>query len=119
MLIIGVLVLCLVIGLCVLKWGRWDWDVFGVIFTIVGACGLLLAVISLPIQRMGIMAGIQRIEAVRASRVMVEGASNFEVAAWRVKVAEVNADLAEAKYYNRTLFDIWYPDAIEAVEPIQ
>lgn len=119
MTIIALALLVLVAGCLVLKFWSWEAEIFGIALLLVGGSATVGCAISLPMNRMEVRAGIARLEAVRASRSMVEGTSNLEVAAWRVKVAEVNADLAEFKFYNKTAFDLWIPDEIEAVRPIQ
>lgn len=80
--------------------------------------GMLLtfALLFIPLNRMKVRSNIAAFNAVRDSRA---GGQEIEAAAWRMKVAEQNAWLASKRYYNRTLFDLWIPDEIEALQPIE
>ena len=76
---------------------------------------LAFAVFLIPVYRMDTQAKIAEFNAIKASRI---GGSPIEAAAWRMKVAETNAWLANTQYYNRSLFDLWFPDDVERLEPI-
>lgn len=116
MIIVIAFVVLLVIGTCLLKWGSWDWEMAGGLAAIVGGIGVLFSVFTIPLNRMGWESTFVEVEAIRASRASDDP---LEGAAWRMKAAEVNAHLASGRYYNGTVFDIWIPDQIESVEPIQ
>jgi hypothetical protein len=100
-----------------MKFGEYtDAGFVSVLCAIVSGLMLALALAFIPIQRIGVHASIAEFEAVRASRA---GGSEIEAAAWRMKVAESNAWLASIRYYNGTAFDIWIPDEVEALKPIE
>ena len=109
--LLAILVACVVIG-------RRSYSAADLCFPIglVAVVVLFVAVVFLPFSRMDVRASIAEFEAIRASRA---GGSEIEAAAWRMKVAESNAWLASTRYYNRTVFDIWIPDAVEDLEPIE
>lgn len=94
-----------------------DLDFIAAMFAcVVGAVGLVMCMMTLPKERMEWQSKFREIEAIRASRVREDP---IEGAAWRMKAAEVNAEIAKGRYYNQTVFDIWIPDQIESVEPIK
>ena len=84
-----------------------------------GLSALVLALfsISITLERMSWQATFAEVEAIRATRDAAE--VGIEDAAWRMKAAEVNAKLASGRYYNGTVFDIWIPDKIESIKPIE
>lgn len=91
-----------------------DFSVVGGILTVIV---MILCLVTLPFQRMDVHSRIAQFHAIEASRL---GGTPIEAAAWRMQVAEQNAWLASAKYYNHTqLFDLWYPDEVDQVEPIK
>lgn len=89
------------------------------VIAVLAAIVLFLFCVNIPFGHIGVMAKIDGFEAVRQSRALTGVGPAIEAAAWRMKVAESNAWLAEQKYYNKTAFDLWIPDEIESVEPIQ
>lgn len=95
-------------------WGDW-YDFPAAMLAAISGSALAIALLFMPLNRMDIRSSIAGFNAVRDSRA---GGTEIEAAAWRMKVAEENAWLAETRYYNRTLFDLWIPDEIEQLEPI-
>jgi hypothetical protein len=116
-----ILIGCAVALVAGLLWLRHD-DMSGVAFglTSIGGLGLFLGLLFLLVGRLEVRGFMTEVESVRTSiaAARVNG-ENIENAALQVKVAEVNATLARAQYWNGTVFDLWYPDAIEAVEPVR
>lgn len=97
-----------------------DWREFaGVIFAMLGGLGVLMCAITIPANRMEVNAFIYKVDSARVTRAADIGLQPFEGAAWRIFVAETNASIAEARYYNKTVFDLWIPDAIDDVEPLK
>lgn len=96
----------------------YEWDGLGIALALLGGIGLAAGLMALPMSRMEWHSKIVEIQAIKESREL-HGAPDIEAAAWRMQVAEVNAELASARYYNGTLFDIWIPDEVMAVEPIR
>ena len=118
MIILAVCFAMLVIGLVFFFGDHWDWrEPVGLILSLLGGTGLLLCLMTIPLQRMEINAYIQKVEAARLTRAVDSGIP-LEGAAWRIFVATTNAELASFRYYNNTAFDLWYPDAIEKLEPL-
>lgn len=116
MTIILVSLVLLAVGLLIFHFLDYDWEGLGVVFCLAGGLGLALCVLTIPLNRMAWQSSFVEVEAIRQSR---ETATEIESAAWRMKAAEVNAHLASGRYYNGTLFDLWIPDQINQVEPIQ
>ena len=81
---------------------------------------LLVAITSIPMARMDTLAKIRRLETTRitlSQQRAIKG-TDYERATVINKILECNQRLATAKYYNGTAFDIWIPDEIEKVKPI-
>jgi hypothetical protein len=116
MTIILVCVALLAIGLLIVNFGGYEWEAIGILLCLSGGLGLALCVLTIPLNRMAWQSSFVEVEAIRQSR---ETATEIEATAWRMKAAEVNAHLASGRYYNGTLFDLWIPDQINQVEPIQ
>jgi hypothetical protein len=98
---------------------NFDGETFSLLCSVFAAIFLFLCGITICINRLEVTAHIQGFEAIRSSRAMTEKTPSIEAAAWRMKVADANEWLAETKYWNSTAFDIWTPDTIEAVRPIE
>ena len=112
--LITLFVVCVLSGLFAMAYnGCGDLDMLGAVVSLISGFALLVALISIPINRMGIAAFEVNIEAVRVT--MPENV--FQDAAWRTKAASMNGDLAEWKYY-RTIFPLWIPASIENVNPL-
>jgi uncharacterized iron-regulated membrane protein len=119
MIILFICFALLVVGLIFAFGDYYDWrEVFGVIGTTIGGILVFLCLVTIPMQRMSAMAYISKVEASRLTKA-VDDSDPIEGAAWRMYAAKTNADLAEARYYNDSLFDIWWPDEIDSVEPIK
>lgn len=116
MIIVIVCAVVLAIGVCLLVWGSWGWEAIGIISALTGGLGLLLCVSTIPLNRMAWQSTFVEVEAIRTSRASDDP---VEGAAWRMKAAEVNAHLASGRYYNGTVFDIWIPDQVESIAPIE
>ncbi len=81
---------------------------------------LVVALILIPVKRMGVHAGIAEFEAMRTTQEESRAAGDgLEGTAWRLEKAQANRKLASAQYWNTTLFDIWIPDAVETAEPLK
>ena len=82
---------------------------------------LLVALISLPVNRLAVRADIARLQSVQQTLDQARGnkdISEFELAAIQKEIIEVNANLAECQYYNKTMFGLWYHDEIKDVKPV-
>lgn len=111
--------LVLAFGIACLLSPAYDWREFaGIIATTLGSICLLLILITVPISRMNAYAYIGKVEAARLTRA-VDSSDPLEGAAWRIYAAQTNAELAEMRYYNASLFDIWWPEEIDKVRPLK
>ena len=81
---------------------------------------LFVAGVSLPLNRMGVHGDLVRFEATLAT---IEAARNdqqtWESAALQQEVVSANRWLANAQYWNHTIFDIWILDAVDELTPIR
>jgi hypothetical protein len=100
---------------------NYDWaEIVG--GTVAGLAGVLLviAVVFVPVNRMGVQSKIRQFDAVRTTIDVARArGESIENAAFQLKVSEVNQWLAGVQYWNTTTFDLWIPDAVDAMEPIQ
>lgn len=114
------LVVLIGIGLCVESDGYGGQEFAGTMVTVFGGVALASLLFTLPINRMGVHADLAEIEAMRdvANAARDEG-DGLEGATWRLRVSEANEKLANLRYWNGTVFDIWIPDAVESVEPLR
>ena len=96
-------------------------ELAGELLMIVAGILLLISLIILPINRQSCFADIAKIKAfqetVSASR--MENLSEIERAAILSKIAEWNEWIAETKYYNNTIWDIFIPDEAANLQPIK
>ena len=118
MLVLGILIGLCVLGVILLK--TMDDEILGVIIAIFSGMLLLIALILLPFSRMEYNAGIERFkstqqtyETARLNNVKIENA------AIQMDIAKMNRDLASAQYYNQTVFDMWIPEEIMELKPIE
>jgi len=121
MIILSVGFLLLVIGILAFsKSGHYD-EIWGIMLAAVGGMLLFVSLILLPIHRYETRAKIIGFNAVAELVDSSQGKDNTNIrnAAMYLKVAELNAWLAEIKYWNKSIFDIWIPDEIEKLEPIR
>lgn len=116
MTIILVSLALLAVGLLIFHFLDYGWEGLGVVFCLAGGLGLIMCAMTIPLNRMEWGSKFVEVEAIRQSRTTD---SEIEAAAWRMKVAEVNAHLASGRYYNGTVFDIWIPDQVESIAPIE
>lgn len=115
---LAMLALCLVVRFSV---GRYS--SLGMIseFGAVSAVVLLGCVlITLPLQRLFVHQGIAAHEELRVLNQTPPAQNEYELATWRLKIADSNAALAKAKVGQRSPWIGWYyPAVIQDVEPIR
>jgi hypothetical protein len=97
-----------------------DWEDFGVILFIAAAICLLGAIVALPLNHMGVNAQIEAYSSVKETlREARENDNQLEIAAFQMKVAEMNQWRAETQYWNTTAFSLWIPDKVMELKPIK
>lgn len=118
MIILGTLVVVVIAGVI---WQRYDnLSVMADIMAIMGGIILAVALLAVPVGRLSVHADIAKFSAVKETAVMARGAEHdWELAAFQAEIASANRWLAGVKYWNSTAFDLWVPDEIENLEPIQ
>lgn len=120
MMILVVLSVLVVIGLVLFLSDSLGIEVIGVFAVLVGVTGLLLCAATIPLNRMEYHDFTAQLDAMRYSAESSRAAGeSLEGAAWRTKVAEVNARIASMQYWNGTAFDLWYPDEVNDLEPLK
>lgn len=91
----------------------------GIFCSVFGGLALLIMSMAIPMNRIEAMATIQQIEMIRASVALArENGREIELAALSPKIAELNGEIALMKYYN-TVFDIWLPDEVMNIKPLE
>jgi hypothetical protein len=81
---------------------------------------LIMALIALPLVRMGAYSGIAEFEETRATYERARSAGvGIESAAIQTDIAKANRWLASAQYWNGTIFDHFIPDEVMNLEPIR
>jgi cell division protein FtsB len=86
---------------------------FGVVLTV--------ALIALPVQYYSGKAEVQRYYALKETidQSRQNKASDIERAALTKEIANYNKDLAEVKYWNDSIFDIYVPDDLANLKPLK
>ena len=117
MIIIGSLVV--VLTLCV-WWEGSSGSELPVLIGFVSFVALLGVVLTLPIQHMDIRAEIDQYRATQSTLVTArEDGQTWESAAIQQEVVEANRWLANVRYWNGTVFDLWIPDEVEELKVIR
>jgi len=119
MIIFGVLLLGLVVGIGLIF--TYAWDDLGVGLSIFcGFCLIFGFAIIMPLEHMEVHEKIVKFhataETVERAR---EGGETWELAAFQSEIASSNRWLVGIQYYNSTLFDIWIPDEVDTLSPIE
>lgn len=93
----------------------------GFILVIISGIILTLGVLLLPVSYYGTKSEIQEYYSVKQTIKEARQADTSEVERATVtqKIIETNQWLASAKYWNNSIFDIYYPDEIESLEPLK
>ena len=82
------------------------------ILAIFAGIGLLITIVSVPINRAECKSDIQQYHAFEQTITTARqsGASEAERTAILMQITKWNQELASARYWNGALFDIWIPD---------
>jgi len=121
MLVILCCVVVLIIGIVLFNYNPYNLSgTMGLLVTLVGGFCLFFSLLLLPLQHFCYNAHIRGFNAVQETvNESRKAGINIEDAALKLKIVDQNMWLAETKYYNSTVWDIWIPDAIENLEPIR
>ena len=92
-----------------------------VIVTIFASVFLAVVLLTVPIGRLDTRSQILEFNSLRTTleAARTRDPNSIENAAFQVKIADANQWLARKQYWNGTAFDIWIPDAVESLRPIQ
>ena len=116
-------ILIIALGIFVINYfERWDnegWHIFGALTSIVGGVTLFLMILGVWGQQMDTMSMHEKRDAIQMSYDHAREHGELETATIAKDIAEFNKDLAEYKYWNKSIwYGIFYHDSIEDVEPI-
>lgn len=115
---LAALALCLVVRLFAERYS--SLEMISEVGAVVAAALLGCALLALPLQRLSIHQGIAAHEELRLLNQAPPVQSEYELATWRLKIANSNAALAKAKVAQRSPWVSWYyPAVVQDVEPIR
>lgn len=120
MTILLILALVLVVGIYRARTGDYYESEKGVIVAIIAGVCLVIALVLIPLSRMGARAEMAQFRAVaETGEVAREASDPLERAAWTQKVSEANEWLASAQYWSQSVFAIYWPREVNDLEPIR
>ena len=112
----------LIIGIIIAHFSEgWDWkEPLGFTLIAIGGFCLFIALIALPINIMTVYSDIAEYKSVELTIEQTRNNDNqLENIALQHKIIDSNKWLASQLYYNSTLFDLWIPDEILELKPLQ
>ena len=121
MILIIITLLVFIAGYLLYNYKEYDYEISGVFTMIFSGFILILMVVSIPINRMETKAEIKQFKSIQLTIQKARKNNNdkIENAAFQMKIADNNSWLAGISYWNTTVFDIWIPDEIENLKPIE
>jgi hypothetical protein len=129
MILIIISALALVVGITLLiyvnmnKYRRMSdrYCYIGVTATGFGGVALFIQLMCWPAYYYNDISSIQQYHAAKQTiaQARTTNTSELERAALTTKIIEVNSWLANAKYWNDSIFDIYIPDEVEELEPLK
>ena len=117
-----VITLAVILATIVAGWYMFDylWDsilgLLGIWVIMVGVIALALFPVSHLIERSNIQAHISIQQTAEYAR---DSGDGLEGVAFRMKIADTNAWLSKAQYWNTTVLSGYVPDAVDDLEPIK
>ncbi|MEN6320634.1 MAG: hypothetical protein ABFD82_18000 [Syntrophaceae bacterium] len=121
LIIIALAIICTVGTIIAVNSYRELWELSAGLIAILSGTALFLCLLALPINYYGRMADVQKYNAFKTTiaKARQTKASEIERAAVLMQIAKWNQELASAKYWNKTLFDIWIPDEYAKLPPLE
>lgn len=118
-LILTILLVMVIGGVYLMSKTRFDG--IGFVLTIISGAILTLALILLPASYYSTKSDIQEYYSIKQTinEARQNNISEVERAALTQKIVEVNQWLTSTKYWNNSIFDIYYPDEIEDLKPLK
>lgn len=118
MLILLALLILTAVGLLILRHD--DMSAVGFFSAMLGGTLLIVALVMLPLSRMGTHAKVAEYRSVQETLATARADSDsIENAAFQLKVAELNQWRANVTYWRTTPFALWIPAAVDELEPIR
>ena len=97
-----------------------DWRVLFMVFAIIGGFVLIVSLAGLPIDYYGTKVEIEQFNALKSTiEKSRDQGRTIENAAFMMKIASANQWLAKKQYWNNTIFDIYIPDEVEKLKPLE
>ena len=121
MIVLVILFVCLMVGVLVMLsvCSYSSWHAFGVFMTLLSGILLIMVIIVIPIERMGTLSQIKEFEATKATyKAAMVNPNTLENATIQLDIAKMNRWVASTQYWNTTCFDIWIPDEVNRLTPI-
>jgi hypothetical protein len=121
MILIIISVVALIVGICILNFGSWRYEVLGVILIVLASLTLLLVAITIPLNRNDYYRDAASLEAFRKTvyQSRAVNPTDLERVSMLRSIAEWNEKIAGAKYDNEHLYDLWIPDEVMDLKPIE
>lgn len=98
-------------------------DIFGIFIVLPAFICLIVAIIILPVNYYSEKANIEKFkiteQTYQVARKNLKNNQIIENAAIQMDIAKQNRWLVRTQYWNNTIFDLWFPDQIEKLKPIQ
>lgn len=121
MILIFISIAFLIAGICVQMFGNWRREGLGVTLTALSAMSLFVCAISIPMCRNDWYRSAAKLEAFRKTVYQSRAANptDLERISMLQSIAEWNEKIAESKYDNENLYDLWVPDEVMDLKPIE
>lgn len=114
-----ILCLSLLTGVFIV-WAVTEDNDFAWISSVFLGMSLFITLITVPLNFYSVHGEIQEFNAVKATiETSRKKGLDVENAAFQMKIADNNKWLASLKYWNSTIFDIWIPDDVEKLKPLE
>lgn len=98
---------------------RYDYIFIQIVITVL-VSGLAICLVTIPVSYLVVTSEIQQFNSVRITlEVARKKGMDLENAAIQQKIIDSNKWLAKNQYWNGTLFDIWIPDEVDKLKPIE
>lgn len=114
-----ILIALVVIAVASAVWSKITDDTLPVFLLLASIIVGVFVSVTIPIYRSDAYDHIAQRDALQATYDSARSHSDYEMVSMAGKVADYNAWLASAQYWNHTQWHWWWPDAVNHVKPIQ
>lgn len=107
----------IVAGILLYQWGE---DFISILLIVFPSVALFMAIIMAPIVRYDNQSKIIKFQETKQTIINIrQKGAEVEKAALVHKIIEANRWLASAKYWNKGIWDLYYPDEVMELEPLE